>query len=88
MKLDATFVRSLHQSRCLAIVKSTLALAAALKMTLVVEGIETAAQYHELLSLGCVTGQGYWYSRPKSYVDIKAWLLGSGTKYTELSSSY
>ncbi|WWL45942.1 EAL domain-containing protein [Pseudomonas parakoreensis] len=65
IKLDADFIHNLaHEPRCRAAISSTLALGEALGMSVVIEGIETAAQRRELLAPGCTQGQGYWYARP------------------------
>lgn len=75
IKLDAEFVRSVgHESRCRAVVSSTLALGKALSMSVVVEGIETLEQHQALLDFGCIHGQGYLYARPMSADDFLAWL--------------
>lgn len=71
IKLDGEFVSTLEQEpRCQAVVISTLALGESLGMTVVIEGIETEAQYQRLLSLGCALGQGYWYARPMAGADL------------------
>lgn len=75
IKLDADFIRNLeHEPRCRAAISSTLALGETLGMSVVIEGIETDAQRRELLALGCTQGQGYWYARPMSGVDLLGWL--------------
>ena len=84
IKLDADFIRNLaHEPRCRAAISSTLALGEALGMSVVIEGIETAAQRRELLALGCTQGQGYWYARPMAGADLLNWLQrrnhGKGT---------
>lgn len=75
IKLDAEFVRNLaHEPRCRAVIRSTLALGESLGMNVVIEGIETDAQRRELLALGCVQGQGYWYARPMAGLELLSWL--------------
>ncbi|WP_370872613.1 EAL domain-containing protein [Pseudomonas sp. FP2196] len=75
IKLDADFIRNLEREpRCRAAIASTLALGETLGMTVVIEGIETDAQRHELLALGCMQGQGYWYARPMAGSDLLHWL--------------
>lgn len=75
IKLDAEFVRGLkHEPRCRAVVASTLALGQTLGMSVVIEGIETAEQHQELLTLGCTQGQGYWHSRAMNGADLLRWL--------------
>ncbi|NMZ32843.1 EAL domain-containing protein [Pseudomonas proteolytica] len=75
IKLDADFVRNLaHEPRCRAVIRSTLALGESLGMNVVIEGIETDTQRRELLALGCVQGQGYWYARPMPGPEMLSWL--------------
>lgn len=75
IKLDADFIRNLEREpRCRAAIASTLALGETLGMSVVIEGIETDAQRHELLALGCTQGQGYWYARPMAGSDLLHWL--------------
>ena len=75
IKLDAEFVRNLeHEPRCEAVIASTLALGETLGMSVIVEGIETRAQFQRLHALGCVQGQGYWLARPMSGQDLLHWL--------------
>lgn len=47
-----------------AIVAAVTAMARALGMTTTGEGIETTAQYDQLIELGCDQGQGYLLSQP------------------------
>ena len=47
-----------------AIVKATIALAAALKLETIAEGVETTEQLDFLLEAGCRNIQGYYFSRP------------------------
>ncbi|WP_137823415.1 EAL domain-containing protein [Pseudomonas sp. D(2018)] len=71
IKLDAAFVRKLiNQPRSGAIISSAVALADAMDMTLVVEGVETAEQRERLVSLGCRVAQGYLFARPQNRDDF------------------
>lgn len=71
IKLDAAFVRDLENDpRCRAVISSTLAMGQTLGMSVVVEGIETAAQHRQLMEMGCTQGQGYWHSRPMIGADL------------------
>ena len=75
IKLDAGFVRHLeHEPRCEAVIANTLALGKTLGLSVVIEGIETEAQFQRLLTMGCVEGQGYWFARPMSGQDLLHWL--------------
>ena len=75
IKLDACFVRDLDRSRRnRAVISSTLALAQALDMAVVVEGIEHESQRQHLLNLGCLQGQGYLCARPMDATRTLSWL--------------
>jgi len=66
VKIDRSFVARLgvEGSNSDAVVVSILALARALDIEAVAEGIETAAQRETLLAMGCLFGQGYLLGRP------------------------
>lgn len=79
IKIDRSFVKDCTESSySRGIVEMILRLAATLDCSVVAEGVETAAQRDLLLSLGCKTGQGYYYSMPLSGEDFH-WLLSSST---------
>lgn len=65
LKIDRMFVNGLDQpGEDLAIIGAVIAMGHSLGMTTVGEGIETEAQYAQLLELGCDHGQGYLLSQP------------------------
>lgn len=65
IKLDSCFLSGLDdEPRCRAAISSVIALSQALKMELVIEGIETNSQLTLLQQLGCTIGQGFCFSRP------------------------
>lgn len=65
LKIDRAFVSRIDASaESSEIVRTMLTLAHNLKMTVVAEGIETAAQIKQLRALGCEYGQGYFINRP------------------------
>ncbi|WP_246210707.1 bifunctional diguanylate cyclase/phosphodiesterase [Vogesella oryzae] len=65
LKIDQSFVREVHcQDESAAIVRAILALAAALGLEVVAEGVETPAQVQALRELGCTRLQGYYFARP------------------------
>jgi EAL domain-containing protein (putative c-di-GMP-specific phosphodiesterase class I) len=70
IKLDRSFVQALDNPMPQAIVRAMTQLAAAFSRTLVVEGIETAAQLKQLIELGCRMGQGYILCRPVALADL------------------
>jgi diguanylate cyclase (GGDEF)-like protein len=65
IKIDRSFVVALQQSGPeQAITAAIIALATQLGLTTIGEGIETAAQLHQLAALGCDLGQGFYLGRP------------------------
>jgi diguanylate cyclase len=65
LKIDQSFISDLGVSaKTEAIVKATIQLAHGLDMTVVAEGVETAAQLSCLGAFDCDQYQGYLYSRP------------------------
>ncbi len=75
VKLDATFVRKLNnQPRSGAVIRGAVAMAEAMDLTLVVEGVETTEQRERLLSLGCKVAQGFLFARPLDRSSFRALL--------------
>ncbi|RST79472.1 EAL domain-containing protein [Aquibium carbonis] len=67
IKIDKSFVERIVDDRpSLAIVQALVEVARKLDIRVVAEGIETLQQNETLLSLGCVLGQGFLYSRAVS----------------------
>jgi diguanylate cyclase (GGDEF)-like protein len=64
VKIDRSFIATLHDPRTLAIVTAMIELGHALGLTAIAEGIETADQLCVLRELGCDLGQGYYFARP------------------------
>jgi len=65
LKIDQSFVGRLGMaSESIAIVRAVLALAEALNLRVIAEGIESHAHLQHLLTLGCELGQGYLFARP------------------------
>lgn len=65
IKVDRAFVQQLNQKGSgEAIVQTIVTLANSLGVNTLSEGIETAQQRDTLLELGCLLGQGYFYSAP------------------------
>jgi diguanylate cyclase (GGDEF)-like protein/PAS domain S-box-containing protein len=67
LKIDRAFVEHITDNpRDLAIVKTIIALAAALELNVVAEGVETQAQFELLKDNGCTAFQGYYFGRPEA----------------------
>jgi EAL domain-containing protein (putative c-di-GMP-specific phosphodiesterase class I) len=67
LKIDRAFVQALDEgahNSSTTVVAAILALARALDMRVIAEGIETPGQRNALLAMGCEFGQGYLLGRP------------------------
>lgn len=65
LKIDRSFVMSMENgSENGEIVRTIIALAKSLNLSVIAEGIESIHQLHQLRVLGCEYGQGYLFSRP------------------------
>jgi EAL domain-containing protein (putative c-di-GMP-specific phosphodiesterase class I) len=75
MKIDKAFVRGADVDRQQQeIVRALVAMAHALGIGIVAEGIETAGQAAFLQDLGCRLGQGYLLARPMPVAEFGRWL--------------
>jgi diguanylate cyclase (GGDEF)-like protein/PAS domain S-box-containing protein len=65
LKIDRSFVEQLGRLEDGAgLARAIIALGETLGLEVVAEGIESELQQRELIELGCVAGQGYYYSKP------------------------
>lgn len=79
LKIDRSFVRGLGRDRGdTAIVASIVALAAALGLDVVAEGIEELDQLTRLQELGCRYGQGFLLARPVPPGEVEPLLATTG----------
>jgi EAL domain-containing protein (putative c-di-GMP-specific phosphodiesterase class I) len=77
LKIDRSFVQGLEGSDTdSTIVAAIINMSRGLRLNVIAEGIETAAQSARLRRLGCELGQGYYYALPLSADNITA-LLGT-----------
>ena len=75
LKIDRSFVSLIDQDKeALAITESIIELGNRLGLTVVAEGIETAAQCTLLVEAGCRVGQGYFIARPLTADTFTTWL--------------
>jgi diguanylate cyclase (GGDEF)-like protein/PAS domain S-box-containing protein len=78
LKIDRSFVDGLgRDANDAAIVRSIIALARSLQLTVTGEGIETPEQLAQLEALGCDRGQGYHFAHPVTAEQIPD-MLGTG----------
>ncbi len=75
MKIDRSFVVEMMTSHAsLTLVKTIIALAKGLGMSVVAEGVEKKEESDLLLQHGCEMVQGYYYARPMAEGDLVLWL--------------
>ena len=79
LKVDRSFVSAMEEnSENGEIVRTVIALAKALRLKVVAEGIESIHQFHQLRILKCEYGQGYLFSKPQKVADIENLLAEDG----------
>lgn len=84
LKVDRSFVGAMEEnSENGEIVRTVIALAKALGLKVVAEGIESIHQFHQLRILGCEYGQGYLFSKPLPVADISR-LLADNTRWQSI----
>ena len=78
LKIDQTFVRDMHEGGAnQAIIEAIIAMASALDLAIVAEGVERPDQLDALRQLGVHLMQGYLFDRPlsaESLGDLDSWL--------------
>ncbi|MGC4060146.1 MAG: EAL domain-containing protein [Aquabacterium sp.] len=75
LKIDRSFVRDLGDTpQSGAIVSAIIALARALGLRVIAEGVETTTQMEVLYHLGCHICQGFLFARPMPASQLEKWL--------------
>lgn len=78
LKIDRSFVMTMEAgSENGEIVRTIIALAKTLNLSVIAEGIESIHQIHQLRVLGCEFGQGYLFSRPVPVDEAERLLMDS-----------
>lgn len=92
IKLDRAFVQKMQsQPRSAAIISCSVALAQALNISLVIEGVETCEQQARLIELGCTIAQGYLFARPmpkSHFIDFSRSKLLTSVEPTNKGNSF
>ncbi|GAL03716.1 diguanylate cyclase [Photobacterium aphoticum] len=80
LKIDKSFLQNLDTNAAnRELVNAIVAMAQALKLTVVAEGIESQWQAEHLQKMGCDFGQGYYFSRPVPAEEFEQLLLTMNT---------
>ncbi|WP_198351263.1 bifunctional diguanylate cyclase/phosphodiesterase [Flavisphingomonas formosensis] len=74
IKIDRSFVSSGSLERLRPIIEAIVHIGRGLRMDIVAEGVESAAELAMIQALGCTEAQGYWISRPLPLEDILAFI--------------
>ncbi len=83
LKIDRSFISRMADPEISTIVRSTIDLGHNLGLQVVAEGVEDAAAWDMLRTLGCDDAQGYFMSRPLEPHALAAWIRDySGLKAT------
>ena len=75
LKIDRSFIKDLPEDATGAeIVAAVIRMGRAMQLDVLAEGVETQQQEALLKREGCLTGQGFFYSKPLPLVELRAWL--------------
>ncbi|MDH5518716.1 MAG: EAL domain-containing protein [Gammaproteobacteria bacterium] len=86
MKIDKSFLSNIHNdTKDKEIIKAMAGLGNTLSMEVIAEGIETLQQMNFLKEIGCDTGQGYLFSKPLPFEELKLYI--ENIKNNKLSPS-
>jgi len=78
LKIDRSFVHGLGTTpQSSAVVSAIIALARALGLRVIAEGVEQVSQMEVLYNLGCHICQGFLFARPMPPADVEKWLLNT-----------
>ncbi|RZL00823.1 MAG: EAL domain-containing protein [Rubrivivax sp.] len=80
LKIDRSFVHDLGATpQSSAVVSAIIALARALGLKVIAEGVEEVSQMEVLYNLGCHICQGYLFARPMPAAEVETWLANTTT---------
>ncbi|CAA9422135.1 MAG: diguanylate cyclase/phosphodiesterase (GGDEF & EAL domains) with PAS/PAC sensor(s) [uncultured Pyrinomonadaceae bacterium] len=90
LKIDGSFISPITEDgKNTEIVETIVLLARNLGMKVIAEGVETEAQVEQLKKLNCEGAQGFYFSRPMNYEDLREFLNEkTGISSTALESRF
>ena len=75
LKIDRSFVKDVtFDDEAAGLVDAIIAMARSMDMKVVAEGVETHDQLAFLKDRGCIVGQGYLFSKPKTFEELQVFL--------------
>jgi len=83
LKIDKGLIANLEEDKTIQIIEAIVGLAKGIDLEVIVEGVESPAQFNKLMKLGCDTGQGYGIGRPMPVTEAIGWLNSYGAKPTQ-----
>lgn len=79
LKIDKSFLTGVpEETEVTELVSAIVAMARALELSVICEGIETQEQMHFIKSIGTGFGQGYHFAKPMPSTQIRAYFAGVG----------
>jgi EAL domain-containing protein (putative c-di-GMP-specific phosphodiesterase class I) len=73
LKIDQSFVRDISiDSNDTAIVRTIVAMAKSLNLSVIAEGVETETQRNLIQEIGCTHFQGYFFAKPVPANELRA----------------
>jgi diguanylate cyclase (GGDEF)-like protein/PAS domain S-box-containing protein len=79
VKIDRSFIEHMDSdAKDAEVVRTIVALAKALGLDIIAEGVESRRQTEILSDSGCTVCQGYYFARPQSVAQLEVWLAEDG----------
>jgi len=78
LKIDKTFIDNLPFSvESISVIEAIIALSRAFKLSVTAEGVENIKQVEFLEAIGCDEIQGYYYSKPLTFIELQKYIENS-----------
>ena len=80
LKIDKGLISNLEEEKSVQIIEAIVGLARGMELDVIVEGVESPAQFNQLLKLACDAAQGFGIGRPMPVDETLGWLESYGAK--------
>lgn len=85
LKIDQSLTRTIEDNTSgLSIIRAAIAMAKALSLDIIVEGVETETQNNILIREGCDKLQGYYHARPMPFDEFKNYLMEKHMEHAKI----